>query len=190
MNCLHCKNELLESVRHAAELKPEVFNHLILCAACKDFFESQKELDAELKSLKSVDFTAKPDASAREKLLVAMRNPKPAHSGSYFWLKAAAVFVISILCGSLWIYQKEYRQNQSGKIQESAKVESSNDYIPLTYGMTPGESLQRVRVKLPRSALNDFGIAVKQARTEEVTADVIIGESGVPYAIRVVQQSN
>ena len=69
------------------------------------------------------------------------------------------------------------------------KAEPDNGYFPLTYGLTPEESLQTVRVKLPRSALNDFGINVNKIRSDEITADLLVGESGLPYAIRVVQEN-
>jgi len=186
MNCLHYKNELMETVRERAELKPELSKHLMNCILCREFFESQKRLSVALNALKNTDSNEKPNDSLQQRLITEMQSQR---SRPYFWLQAAAVFVISVLCGSLWIYQKEYRQNPIEKTQRSAR-ENWNDYVPLTYGMAPGETLQKFRVKLPRSALNDFGIAVKEARTEEVTADVIVGESGVPYAIRVVQQSN
>jgi hypothetical protein len=187
MNCLLYRNELMEMIRVKAELKSELSNHLLTCAGCKEFFESQTAVSEALNVLKDVDRHAAPDASLQQRLLLSMRGADKSAANFRFSWKAVAVFVISLLCGSIWIYQKEYRQNQSEKTKPFVEA---NDYVPLTYGMAPGESLQRVRVKLPRSALNDFGIAVKQARTDEITADIIVGESGVPYAIRVVQQSN
>jgi hypothetical protein len=189
MNCLHYRNESTDFIRNQTEPNAELSAHLLKCAACRDYMESQKQLYIAIQSIKKIDAQKTPAPLVREKLLTAIRNRDQSPASSFFWMKAAAVFIISVLCGSLWIYQKEHRQDPGEKTKPSAESQYGNGYVPLTYGMAPGESLQRVRVKLPRSALNDFGIALKQTRSQEVTADVLMGESGVPYAIRVVQQT-
>jgi hypothetical protein len=83
----------------------------------------------------------------------------------------------------------EPRPKPRPETNATGEAEPYNGYFPLTYGLTPEESLQTVRVKLPRSALNDFGISVNKIRSDEITADLLVGESGLPYAIRVVQQN-
>jgi hypothetical protein len=188
MNCLRYKNEIIEVVRNAVEAQPELLKHLEHCANCNEYLQSQQKLSAAFRLLSREDQDDRPGPELTHRLLTALHNKRPAPS--FFWMKAAAIFILSVLCGSYWIYLSEYRQNQSEEKKASIQSDNWNGYVPLTYGMAPGESLQRVRVRLPRSALNDFGITLNKVRSEEVTADVIIGESGIPYAIRVVQQSN
>jgi len=52
----------------------------------------------------------------------------------------------------------------------------------------PLESVRVVRVSLPGAALERYGIAPGDvARSEEVTADLLVGQDGIARAIRVVK---
>jgi hypothetical protein len=186
MNCQHYKNEILELIRKQEVLSAELQEHLRQCSDCSEYFDSQQQLHTALQEINRKDQAM----SAQQppiRLMSAVRQKERARVSEFFWMKAAAIFIVSVLCGSYWIYQSEHRQNPGDKKITTIQAENPNDYMPLTYGMAQDEPLQRVRVKLPRSALNDFGIPLNQVRSEEVTADVIVGESGIPYAIRVVQ---
>jgi hypothetical protein len=187
MNCQHYKNELLESIRKAEALSEKLQEHLRKCSDCLQYSKSQQQLNSALSELKSKDRSlGSQQPSIR--LMNAVRQKERRRISQFFWMKAAAIFIVSVLCGSYWIYQSEYRQNPGNKKITTIKEQNPDDFVPLTYGMAQDEPLQRVRVRLPRSALNDFGITLNQVRSKEVTADVIVGESGIPYAIRVVQQ--
>ncbi len=142
-----------------------------------------------LEQLKKADALIQPPAALQNELLQALRKQKVnSTSLTRFWMKAAALFLFSLIFGSIWILKPELRKNDHPQTNNIQK-ESLNGYMPLTYGLTPEESVQRVRVTLPRSALNDFGISLNTIRSDEVTADVLVGESGLPYAIRVVQKN-
>ena len=151
--------------------------------------QSDQTLKDAMKQLKNLDDQLQASSETQNALLKALRSSKRQVPQKTFWVKVAAVFLLSIFCGALWILKTEPRPNPRTEIKAVGEVEPYNDYFPLTYGLTPEESLQTVRVKLPRSALNEFGISVNKIRTDEVTADLLVGESGLPYAIRVVQQN-
>jgi hypothetical protein len=142
-----------------------------------------------LNELKNSDGQLQASPETRNVLIKALRSQKQAASRANFWVKVAAVFTLSIFCGALWILKMEPRPKPRPEISATGEIEPENGYFPLTYGLTPEESLQTVRVKLPRSALNDFGISVNKIRSDEITADLLVGESGLPYAIRLVQQN-
>jgi len=64
------------------------------------------------------------------------------------------------------------------------------DFIPLPEAahLTPVESIDVVRVKLPRSALMRFGLPVTPEQAwEPVKADVVFGQDGMARAIRLVR---
>ncbi len=64
------------------------------------------------------------------------------------------------------------------------------EFIPLVPDLTwgPGESAQVMRVSMPRSALQSFGLPVDETRAfETVRADIIVGQDMVARAIRVVR---
>ena len=67
--------------------------------------------------------------------------------------------------------------------------EIATDYFPISYGsyMQPLDSGQVVRIKLPRSALINYGLPVDPLRADEaIKADVVIGNDGMARAIRFV----
>jgi len=69
--------------------------------------------------------------------------------------------------------------------------EAVTDYIPLTYlaDATAVESGTVLRVELPPSALVTMGLPAPVERTDSrVKADVVIGDDGVPRAVRFVGQ--
>jgi hypothetical protein len=69
--------------------------------------------------------------------------------------------------------------------------EAVTDYIPLTYlaDATAVESGTVLRVELPPSALVTMGLPAPVERTDSrVKADVVVGDDGVPRAVRFVGQ--
>ena len=74
--------------------------------------------------------------------------------------------------------------------EAGATDEISTDFLPLTHGggLAQMDDGQIVRVELPRSALQSFGLPVNAERaSERVKADVLLGYDGVARAIRFVK---
>jgi hypothetical protein len=74
--------------------------------------------------------------------------------------------------------------------EAGATDEISTDFLPLTHGssLAQMDDGQIVRVELPRSALQSFGLQMNAERTgERVKADVLLGYDGVARAIRFVK---
>jgi flavin-dependent dehydrogenase len=75
-------------------------------------------------------------------------------------------------------------------VQLANHAEIATDFIPLSSmtAVSLQDGGQIVRVKLPRSALANFGLPVNMDRyNEKVKADVLIGVDGLAHAIRFVQ---
>jgi hypothetical protein len=74
--------------------------------------------------------------------------------------------------------------------QPPAESEVTTPFISLTQGYTlpMPEGGQVLRVEMPRSALASFGLSVNEERlNERVKADVVVGNDGIPRAIRFVR---
>ena len=72
----------------------------------------------------------------------------------------------------------------------SANEEITTEFLPITYGsnLSQLDDGQVVRVELPRSALQSFGLPLNAERAgERVKADVLLGHDGVARAIRFVR---
>jgi hypothetical protein len=68
--------------------------------------------------------------------------------------------------------------------------EIATAFIPLAggRGFAPAESLQLMRIELPRSALVSFGLPMNVERADQrIKADVLVGNDGVARAIRFVR---
>jgi hypothetical protein len=70
-----------------------------------------------------------------------------------------------------------------------ANEEVSTEFMPLTYGgLSQVDDGLVIRVEVPRSALQSFGLPVNVERAgERVKADVLLGHDGVARAIRFVR---
>ncbi|HEX8844691.1 MAG TPA: hypothetical protein VF791_08615 [Pyrinomonadaceae bacterium] len=84
------------------------------------------------------------------------------------------------------------RPNRGASSPEApdTNVEIATEYLPLTYGVNLSqlEGGQVVRVELPRSAMQSFGLPMNAERAgERVKADVLLGHDGVARAIRFVR---
>jgi hypothetical protein len=89
----------------------------------------------------------------------------------------------------------ERRARRRAAIPEdmAANNESVSDYIPLTYlaDATDVESGTVLRVELPPSALITMGLPMNVDRTDSrVKADLIVGDDGVPRAVRFVGEDS
>jgi hypothetical protein len=71
----------------------------------------------------------------------------------------------------------------------NAREEVTTEFLPLTYGgLSQVDDGQIVRIEVPRSALQSFGLPVNIERAgERVKADVLLGHDGVARAIRFVR---
>lgn len=69
-------------------------------------------------------------------------------------------------------------------------AEDFGDFVPVPYGesMSPDDSGLVVRVSMTRGALGSLGYPVDEGQAAEmVQADVLVGEDGLPRAVRLVQ---
>ena len=76
------------------------------------------------------------------------------------------------------------------RVQTAASDQIAPGFIPLVPepAWRPGDSLQVMRVSMPRSALQSFGLPVDEERAfETVRADIVVGQDMVARAIRLVR---
>jgi hypothetical protein len=82
------------------------------------------------------------------------------------------------------------RPSQSLGTTANINEEIATDFLPLTYGsdLSQLDNGQVVRVELPRSVLQSFGLPINVERAgERVKADILLGHDGVARAIRFVR---
>ncbi|HKF53769.1 MAG TPA: hypothetical protein VKB26_15740 [Candidatus Acidoferrales bacterium] len=75
-----------------------------------------------------------------------------------------------------------------GTVETAADFDG--DFVPVPYGesMSPDDSGLVVRISMTRGALGSLGYPVDEGQAAEVVqADVLVGEDGLPRAVRLVQ---
>jgi hypothetical protein len=83
------------------------------------------------------------------------------------------------------------RPSRHGEAERTADDRVETEFIPFMAAgpQFPSEQRQFVRVKLPRSALQVFGLPMNMERAREpVQADVMLGEDGRALAVRFVRE--
>jgi hypothetical protein len=142
---------------------------------------TESELHAGLKMLREADARRCAPAEVEERVLNAFREaPRALPRHPWFWGWTAAAAVIALACVTSLISQPEILVQGSA----SAPIEF--------YPVTPGEPVESsdisalIRVRLPRSALIGYGLALPPYLPEKVEADLLVGNDGTAYAVRVV----
>lgn len=68
----------------------------------------------------------------------------------------------------------------------AATEELTTEFFPLRYGHVPLSSGHLVRMEVPESAMESFGLRPADDAATTVLADVLVGEDGVARAVRFV----
>lgn len=79
---------------------------------------------------------------------------------------------------------------QAGSVETVTAEDPNSDFVPVPYGegLSADDSGLVVRVSLTRSALGSLGYPVDEVHAGDVVqADLLVGEDGLPRAVRLVQ---
>jgi hypothetical protein len=123
---------------------------------------------------------------------------------SWTWaLSAAAALLLAVFLGHMWSEAenkrtREVRKEQAVLYQASAALSnlsndvsalSSDDFIavPYTPPLAPGEMIRVVHADLYPEALASMGVEVDPSWAERLPADVVVGEDGLPRAVRIAE---
>jgi len=78
----------------------------------------------------------------------------------------------------------------SGEILKPAGREEATDFFPLAYSAVPAPGGYVVRMQVPRTVLDTFGVtgfSAPEDRSATVSADVFVGGDGLARAVRFVR---
>jgi hypothetical protein len=120
------------------------------------------------------------------------------------WLRwalgTAAVVLLAVAVGQVW---RSGRQPAGSAKNPAARelmnavtdaadlsaIVSDNDFVDVPYAppLATGELVRVVRTELRPAALARMGIDIDTAVADEIPADVLLGEDGLPRAVRLVE---
>jgi hypothetical protein len=182
MSCQLWKPVLFDFARGITTAQThEALSHVSECSECSMMLEQQQHLTEILRSA-----AAEPDHEINEvpaNLLAACRtNQVQENPRSVSWIRAA-IFVIAMLGGWMWYRNHHFETPKA----TSASYQEDGEFIPLQYAENPSNSFQVVRVELGSSDLQQLGFpGVPEWDNRPIKADLVVGEDGLPHAIRFV----
>lgn len=190
--------------------------HADACADCDKLLASAQQLNSSLLALAAADRDAEMPESAKPELMAAFhkqhapRRPMPSLQTRWF---AAIGLAAALLMGlvlyhfggftavhNIWAHKTAPAAEQS--TPQNASVVAAQDAdsqteaenvtafvdLPFADPWTSDDDEAVLRVDVPQSTLAAYGLPVSEPnRDDQVTAEFIVGEDGVPRAVRLVQ---
>ena len=143
----------------------------------RDLLRTLARADATAEAPPEIELRLRREFRSRKRRRTWTRLARLAWSAS----AAAAVLVLVV---ATW----HYRQPRAVLPQAEAVQEVVTDFYPLVNPAPPFERGRLLRVELPASAMRMVGLPVHAERlSDTVQADVLVGEEGLPRAIRFVK---
>jgi hypothetical protein len=198
------------------EARDGALAHLRECGPCSVRLGEEKRLTAGLLAWAAASMEEQAPSRVEEKLRAAFRRqPAPVrHGRRWLGIAAAASIAAAILLFKLpaprvvappppppkavtvaqapapVIDIKKSRQAIRRPRRKPVQPEIATEFLPVAQadGWTPLDGGRLMRVKLPRSALSEFGLPVGVERgPERIQADVVLSNDGLLRAIRFVR---
>ena len=212
MTCANRIVELVEYARREVEPRRELRAHLGACTGCSDRWEAERRLTVQFRLMRMQAADWSSPETQRESLLAqfALRNsarqPRRMAYRPWVWvLGAAAALVVSVYLGHIagvHVTRAKMRpapatrthgvrsaQTFFYEASTDASALSSEDFVAVPYAppLAQGEIVRVVHTDLYPAALASMGIGVNPAWSGELPADVVVGEDGVPRAVRITE---
>ena len=187
---------MVERARVGAAAGQALANHLIECPRCAERWEAEMELSRSMHDVRSAvnPLRSTPDARRR---LMAEFDERRHHAVMHRWLVfAMAAFTILLLVGA-W---KQVRWADRGTAQRTVQTEAyhntedlmaENGFVPVPYAapLAQGEFVEVVQRDLTPAALARMGFSVQSVSGSYVTTDLMVGEDGLPRAVRLAEST-
>jgi len=215
MNCRACIAELVECARAGLPPGPQLQGHLRACPPCRERWEGERALSVQFQKMRANALARQQPDSQRERIMREFERVRPsAFRPALRWaLGMAAILLLAVALGQVWrsgLRSTGAKNPISGGSQESANLAaevaavsasgnmaasgpdeliSNEDFAEVPYAppLATGEFVRVVRTELRPTALARMGVYVDAAETDEIPADVLLGEDGFPRGVRVLE---
>jgi hypothetical protein len=203
MNCKERIAEIVEHARRGAEPDMELRAHLSSCDICGERWEAERQLTSQFRIMRIRASARRPLEARRESLMRDFnrkywRAPSPAWAWA---LSAAAVMLLAAFLGRsvrnpvpvnpVPAVRTHGARNSQPILYEASTdasaLSADDDFIALPYAppLAAGELIRVVHADLDPDVLASMGIDVDPSWASELPADVVVGEDGLPRALRI-----
>jgi hypothetical protein len=183
--------------------------HLDQCGRCAERWDAERQLTDRFRSIRlTAENWPVPDEQrqvllSRFALAYPEKRPGRAASGSWIWaFGAVAALLLAVYVGHLAgtrtrpahspaVRTHQVRSNETVLYEAStdASALSSDDFIAVPYAppLAQGEIVRVLHTNLYPQALASLGISVDPLSAGDTPADVLVGEDGIPRAVRITE---
>ena len=206
MSCEERRDGLLDLARgaspaHGADERDRLEAHLAGCASCHQWLEEQRALSAALGSLADHDEGGSAPDWLEGRLREAVRRARPEAAAlrgprpdRWRWALGAAAAASLAAASLLWRREPTPLAPEPAEwVREAVEGEDEEAFVAVTdeEALSGLDAVQVVRMRLPREAVGRLGLALSgDFEQGPVEADVLVGQDGVPRAIRLVSASS
>lgn len=206
MECREAIPGIVECARARKQPNGALGGHLALCQECQERWEAECELTSHLRRMRVMAAGRRSSAASRADLMrqFSARHWRLVHPAWGVGLAAAAGLLIvmaTLRAPSLmsrphhvspamgaWLASNSWSYEPA----TDAYSGQDDDYVPVPYvpPPDPGERLSVMHAELYPAALTTLGVSIDPAMMASngngtIHADVVVGEDGLPRAIRV-----
>jgi hypothetical protein len=205
MTCSEWIVELVECSRCQMEPDRKLRAHLALCAYCSERWDREQRLTAQIRAMRMRAALRSPnrqrDSLMQEFSRMHRRPVVPISVQTWAWvLGAAAALLLAVFLGHEAGKRTSKPVSPAVRIHDEsilyeasadASALSSDDFIavPYTPPLAPGEMVRVVHADLYPEALASLGVEVDPSWTGNLPADVVVGEDGLPRAVRITESA-
>jgi len=206
MSCRERIAEIVEYARHGAEPDAEMRAHLAACAGCGERWEAERRLTSQFRIMRIRASARRPLEARRESLMRDFARKQRRAAPAWAWaLSAAAVMLFAALLGHN--ARSRVRVNSVPAIRthgvrtqqpilyeastDASALSGDDDFIALPYAppLAAGELIRVVHADLDPDVLASMGIDVDPSWASDLPADVVVGEDGLPRALRIADNT-
>jgi hypothetical protein len=187
VNCREWMEEIVEGARAGYQPRSELAAHIERCAGCRELQEAEQTLAEPVRRLRAAVGAARsPEYRKHELLQEFGRARRPAQRFNWAFSAAASV-LLALAAGLMW--------RTTAPVAERAAVDTvsteatdSSEFAPVPYAppLASGEMVTVVRTELHAAALDRMGFVVPGMSGNDFQAEVMLGQDGLPRAVRVL----
>ncbi len=211
MTCTQRVGELVECARRRTEPGRDLRAHVAACTSCAERWEAERQLTDQFRTVRLraaalMALDTERDGLMRDfaRLNLAGQRRRRIVRSWGLALGAAAALLASVFVGHIAgtrmrqtpppaIRTNGVRNSQpvfyEAGLSNDASGLSSEDFIavPYTPPLAQGELVRVVHADLYPEALASMGFDIDPASASDVPADVVVGEDGIPRAVRITE---
>jgi chorismate mutase len=187
MFCKHARRQI-EHMSQPEDANPELTQHLVECASCRNLLEERRLLRNAIARLRSETFRAGPSHSVEQHVLAALNGQalRP-HAAPKIWRWSVAALV------SVTVFVAFLMTTHRNPTVAGVQADDDEQFTAMPYVIPPApyERTSVVRTEVPLQIMLSAGFQVHgEDLSSGILADVLYGEDGRILALRLVSQPN